>query len=333
MLHHKGSSTRHIFVTSLLLLGCGFAGALALSQTVKSPQVESLRQTDSSAHPSARIQLSELRDGGPPEDGIPSIDNPRFDMAQTTPFPPEETIVGVVLNGEAKAYPYGILNWHEIVNDRIGGINIAISYCPLCDTILAFGRGQTTFGVSGKLYQSCLIMFDRRDKTLFAQPWGLGVVGPQVNHSLEKLPAVKTTLQAWLKEHPNSKVLSPETGHQRDYFNYPYGSYLTDDQILFPARNQDRRNTPPKETISYIWEPNSKTPHNRFSGHSLQVQHRRLAKVGQKVLPFGDRKIRVQWHPVLKTVVAQELDGTPITSSTAFAFVYPAFFDSDGGTP
>ncbi|MBX2864457.1 MAG: DUF3179 domain-containing protein, partial [Leptolyngbyaceae cyanobacterium MAG.088] len=146
-----------------------------------------------------RIELEQLLNGGPPKDGIPSIDAPEFDTAETTPFAPDDIVVGMVVNGEAKAYPYNILNWHEIVNDEIGGVNVSVTYCPLCDTIVAFDRGETTFGVSGKLYQSCLVMYDRADDTLYAQPWGTGVVGPNVNKQVDMLPAMKTTLGQWLE--------------------------------------------------------------------------------------------------------------------------------------
>ncbi|MEM9246720.1 MAG: DUF3179 domain-containing (seleno)protein, partial [Cyanobacteria bacterium P01_F01_bin.153] len=128
------------------------------------------KQQGSSAIAS-RISLDELLNGGPPKDGIPSIDQPKFDTAKTTPFESTDTVIGVVINGKAKAYPLKILNWHEIVNDTVGGTNITVSYCPLCDTIVAFNRSETTFGVSGKLYQSCLVMFDRTDNSLYAQPW------------------------------------------------------------------------------------------------------------------------------------------------------------------
>lgn len=274
----------------------------------------------------ARIELSQLLNGGPPKDGIPSIDNPKFDTAQTTPFSANETVIGVVVNGEAKAYPYGIMNWHEIVNDTIGGVNVSVSYCPLCDTILAVKRGNTTYGVSGKLYQSCLVMFDRADDTLYAQPWGLGAIGPQVNRSLDKIPAIKTTLGAWLTKHPDSKILSTDTGHLRDYQRYPYGTYDTDKRLVFPVRNQDKLTLHPKEIISYVWEADEKTPHNRFSGASLQFVHSEIEKIGQREVDFNGRRIRVRWDQTWKTVIVEELDGTSIPSSTAFAFVYPAFF-------
>lgn len=273
-----------------------------------------------------RIELSELLSGGPPKDGIPSIDNPIFDTSKTTPFKSDELVIGMVVNGEAKAYPLGIMNWHEIVNDTVGDRNITVSYCPLCDTIVAFDRGNTTFGVSGKLYQSCLVMFDRTDDTLYSQPWALGVIGKNVNTSLKRIPAVKTTLGEWLEKHPQSKILATKTGHNRDYSRYPYGSYNSNTELVFPVRNQEKLQLHPKAVVSYIWEADQQTPHNNFSGVSQQFSHEELQQVGEKIVNFGDRTVKARWDSQLNTVIVQELDGTIIPNSTAFAFVYPSFF-------
>jgi hypothetical protein len=165
-----------------------------------------------------RIDLINLTlDGGVPKDGIPSIDNPKFESAKTTKFAADELVIGVVVGNQAKAYPLKIMNWHEIVNDTVGGKNLTISYCPLCDTIVVFERGKTTYGVSGKLYQSCLVMYDRTDETLYSQPWAMGIAGTGVNRHLSRIPGIKTTLGKWFKQHPNSQILSAETGANRDY--------------------------------------------------------------------------------------------------------------------
>ena len=277
----------------------------------------------------SRINLTELINGGPPKDGIPSIDNPQFDTVQTTTFPAEEIVIGVVINGEAKAYPYGIMNWHELVNDTVGDVNISVSYCPLCDTTIAFERGETTFGVSGKLYQSCLVMFDRSNDTLYSQPWAMGIVGAKVNHHLQRLPIVKTTLGAWLAQYPNSKILSTETGYRRDYQNYPYGSYYTDEQLVFPVRNQDSRKLHPKTIVSYIWEHDDNTPQNKFSGANQQFIHTEIRQKGEQLIDFNGRKVKAIWDKNLGTVVVKELDGMIIPSSTAFSFVYPAYFEQN----
>ncbi len=274
----------------------------------------------------SRINLDELLNGGPPKDGIPSIDHPKFDTATTTPFRDQELVIGIVINGEAKAYPLGIMNWHELVNDEIGGVNLSVSYCPLCDTIVAFERQNTTYGVSGKLYQSCLVMYDRADDTLYSQPWAMGIIGAKVNSSLAKIPAIKTTLGSWLAKYPESKILSTDTGYTRAYHRYPYGTYYTDERIIFPTRDRDTLTLHPKAIVSYIWEANEETPHNRFAGASYEFPHEEWSKIGEKVMEFNGREIKARWDEEMETVVVEELDGTTIPSSTAFAFVYPAYF-------
>ncbi|MEM6839140.1 MAG: DUF3179 domain-containing protein [Cyanobacteria bacterium P01_C01_bin.120] len=275
----------------------------------------------------SRIDLEELLNGGPPKDGIPSIDTPEFDTATTTPFQADDLVIGLEINGEARAYPFNVMNWHEIVNDTVGGVNVTVTYCPLCDTIVAFERGDTTFGVSGKLYQSCLVMYDHADDSLYAQPWAMGVVGPQVNQMLTRLPAVKTTLAAWMDKYPDSQILSTRTGHDRDYSRYPYGSYYTDEQIIFPVRHQQRLTAHPKAILSYIWQADAATPFNQFSGESQAFMHEEVRQAGEQAIEFGGQTVRGRWDEALSTVVVEQMDGTVIPSTTAFAFVYPAYFD------
>ncbi|RMF25799.1 MAG: DUF3179 domain-containing protein, partial [Cyanobacteria bacterium J083] len=292
-------------------------------------ELNDIRSQNANLTQSSPIKLTELLNGGPPKDGIPSIDQPKFDNAKTTPFKLEETVIGVVINGEAKAYPLGIMNWHEIVNDSLDRTNLTVSYCPLCDTIVVFERSNTTYGVSGKLYQSCLVMYDRSDDTLYSQPWAMGIVGKQVNQNLRRIPAVKTSLGNWLKKYPNSQILSIRTGYQRDYQNYSYGSYYTDKKIIFPVRNQANLTTYPKAIISYIWEADNQTPPDTFSGASRQFNHQKLAELKTQVLEFNGRKIKASWDEELATVIVTEMNGKIIPSSTAFAFVYPAYFNSN----
>ncbi len=277
-----------------------------------------------------RINLDELLSGGPPKDGIPSIDNPQFVSAAETNFSDEEIVVGVYLNDEARAYPYGILNWHEIVNDKIGDTPISVTLCPLCDTIPVFIRevsgSETTFGVSGKLYQSCLVMYDRLTDTLWSQPWGIGVAGEHVHASLERVPAHKTTLGAWVKKYPETKILSEETGHSRDYFRYPYGTYYTNDDLIFPARNQAKLEVHPKEIEAYLWEADDKTPLDHFSGISYHQTFKNLKEMDGETFTFGEREIMVQWDLELDS--PRFFDGeTEIPYSSVFGFVYPAFFE------
>jgi hypothetical protein len=273
----------------------------------------------------ARIDLRELLDGGPPKDGIPSIDRPQFEDARATPYRPDDAVLGVTLNGEAKAYPLLILDWHEIVNDVIGGVPVTVTYCPLCDTGIVFERGRTTFGVSGKLFQSCLVMYDRADDSLYAQPWGIGVVGGGVNRVLPRVAAVRTTLGAWLALHPESKVLSRRTGFHRDYLRYPYGSYATNRTLLFPVRGQEGV-ADPKAPITYVWRPDGGTPFDRFSGASRAFSDREVKERGSVSAELGGRRITARWDPALAAVVVTDEAGKVLPASPAFAFVYPAFF-------
>lgn len=279
----------------------------------------------------SRVSLDLLLSGGPPKDGIPSIDEPKFVSAEETSFEDSELVIGVHINGEARAYPYGILNWHEIVNDKIGNTPVSVTLCPLCDTNPVFIRrvnGQeTTFGVSGKLFQSCLVMYDRLTDSLWSQPWGLGVVGENVNNSLERVPSQKTTLGQWKKLHPETKVLSEDTGFRRNYFRYPYGTFYTDDTIIFPVRNQENRQVHPKEIESYIWNPDKNTPQNLFSGESIHFTHKELEEIGNKTFLFNGEKIEARWNEQLGTIQFFTEDETEVPSSTAFGFVYPAFFE------
>lgn len=279
--------------------------------------------------PASRINLDDLKSGGPSKNAIPSIDEPKFVGVEETEFDADALIVGVYLNGEAKAYPYGILNWHEIVNDTVGGIPVSVTLCPLCDTNPVFKRTindeVTTFGVSGKLFQSCLVMYDRLTNSLWVQPWGTGVVGEETNTQLERVAATKTTLGLWRQKHPDTLVLSSNTGHSRDYNKYPYGTYYTDENIIFPVRNQEDLSAHPKEIESYVWIPDGDNPVGEFSGESFHITYSELELAQQESFYTDDGEVLVVWDPQLK-VAKFSLNGEELPSSTAFAFVYPAFF-------
>lgn len=278
----------------------------------------------------SRIVLDDLRSGGPPKDGIPALSQPAFDTPAQSPFADDERVLGLVINGEARAYPYGILNWHEIVNDTVGGVPVAVTYCPLCETGIVFERRvggvETTFGVSGKLFQSCLVMYDRLSDSLWSQPWGLGVVGAQTNQSLKRYPVVRTTLGAWKKVHPETTVLSAKTGYDRNYLAYPYGNYYSDESLIFPVRHAERVKSPLKAIESYYWRANSKTPLNQFAGLAVHFSWQQVQQTGRLVQVVDGHTIEARWHPALQTVQLFE-NNQELAASAAFAFVYPAFFE------
>jgi len=193
------------------------------------------------------VPLDQIVSGGPPPDGIPSIDSPKFNSVNDGNkfLGDSDKVVGININGDIRAYPLQILVWHEIVNDNVGGIPVAITYCPLCFTNQVFGRtvNNTTleFGTSGKLYNSNLVMYDRSSKSLWSQALGEGIVGKYAGIKLEKLPFDVAYWKDWKKIYPQSKVLSKDTGSARPYGADPYGDYYTSPDILFPVSNRDNR--------------------------------------------------------------------------------------------
>ncbi|MDE1852521.1 MAG: DUF3179 domain-containing protein [Thaumarchaeota archaeon] len=194
------------------------------------------------------VPADQIVSGGPPPDGIPSIDNPRFVTATNASSwlnDDYDTVIGVSLKGDARAYPLQILVWHEIVNDVIGGVPVAITYCPLCYSTQAFVRQingtAVQFGTSGKLYNNNLVMYDRLTDSLWSQFWGQAIAGSLTGHRLQRVPIDVTTWGAWKKLYPNTMVLSRQTGFSRDYGNDPYGVYYFTKGIYFPLAHLDTR--------------------------------------------------------------------------------------------
>ncbi len=192
------------------------------------------------------VAPSEIIRGGPKKDGIPAIDAPKFVPAGQAAFlTADSRVIGVARGGRAKAYPIRILNWHEVVNDEIGGLPIAVTYCPLTASAVVFDRrigGRvTTFGVSGLLYQSNVLMYDRATESLWSQLAQQAVAGPLAGTRLRALPSSLTTWKQWRSRHPHTLVLSTDTGFARDYFRNPYASYEAWGETMFPVSRTDAR--------------------------------------------------------------------------------------------
>ncbi|TLF51765.1 DUF3179 domain-containing protein [Halomonas urmiana] len=198
-----------------------------------------------------------VRAGGPGKDGIPSIDRPRFHSASEADALLEEgeRVIGLYLDGEARAYPQRILVWHEIVNDTVGGRPVSITYCPLTGSALGFHRGDAELGVSGRLVNSNLVMYDRITDSEIPQMLGVAIDGPLTGRRLDELRVVWTTWGAWKARHPETRVLNRETGHVRNYRRDPYGGYAPrrgyyrpQSRRLFPVMTESRR-LPPKASV------------------------------------------------------------------------------------
>lgn len=191
------------------------------------------------------IELDQILSGGPGKDGIPAIDNPTFKAIGEEAIDDEILGIFVEFDGVQRFYPYTVLVWHEIVNDSINDHHFAVTFCPLCGSAIVFDRNLdgnlTTFGVSGMLYESNLLMYDRLTESLWSQVAGKAVVGEFTETELTWLPMQLLTFGELKEKFPNTQVLSNDTGYSRNYGFYPYGDYDTNDDLYFPVTVQNKR--------------------------------------------------------------------------------------------
>lgn len=186
------------------------------------------------------IDQTEVFSGGPGRDGIPSIDNPKFITPKQVNFLHDDDMVISFTQGSiTKAYPIRILIWHEITNDTINGKPITVTYCPLCGTGMVFDRvidGKTkSFGVSGLLYRSDVLMYDRESMSLWSQLGMKGVSNESIGKKLKWLPSEQLTWKAWKQKYPNGSVLSTDTGYNRQYSSQAYERYFASKNVMFPV--------------------------------------------------------------------------------------------------
>lgn len=201
------------------------------------------------------VDLSEIQSGGPPKDGIPAIDNPRFDSPDEAAawIDGREPVIVVTANGETKAYPMQVLTWHEIVNDEVGELPVSVTFCPLCNATIVFDRrldGQVLdFGTTGKLRLSDLVMYDRQTESWWQQISGQAIVGEMSGKILNRVPATIVAFEDFKRAYPAAPVLSRRTGHTRAYGSNPYRGYdRVDDQPFLFNHPVDKR-LPPMERV------------------------------------------------------------------------------------
>jgi hypothetical protein len=200
-------------------------------------------KTDFSVH---SVPLSEIMSGGPPKDGIPAIDDPKFVTVNEADrwLGDREPVIVFEHDGEVRGYPWQILIWHEIVNDEVGGLPVSVTYCPLCNTAIAFDRrlGDRVldFGTTGKLRHSDLVMYDRQTETWWQQATGEGIIGELTGTTLTFLSAPTVSWSDFKTEYPAARVLSRDTGHGRPYGDSPYGGYDTGRPFLFRGSADER---------------------------------------------------------------------------------------------
>ncbi len=227
------------------------------------------------------VDLGLIISGGPPPDGIASIDWPNFEKASTVDWlEPQEAVIAVEIDGEPRAYPVRILISHEIVNDTIGTLPVTVTYCPLCNSAVAFERqadGRTfDFGTSGSLYNSALVMYDRQTESLWAHYTGQAIVGELVGTQLKLIPAATVSWSTFAAEHPYGLVLSRETGFGYSYGSNPYAGYDDPDTFPFLFLGTPDERLAAKERVLAI----------RYAGQEVAVVLDTLAEQGTLALKF-----------------------------------------------
>ncbi len=189
-----------------------------------------LRDMRDASFPTPLVDPELVLSGGPPPDGIPAIDEPRFQRAgAVTWLGDTEPVLALTLGGETRGYPVQVMTWHEIVNDTVGGIPVAVTYCPLCNSGVAFERTVAdrvlTFGTSGRLYADNLVMYDRQTESLWPQLTGQASIGTLTGARLRAVPMGAVGWRDFRAEHPDAWVLSRVTGFDRPYGRNPYTGY------------------------------------------------------------------------------------------------------------
>ncbi len=273
-----------LFVALLLCLGFSntFAQSAGYLPTGEFPK------TDFDNH---SIDIGRILSGGPPRDGIPSVDKPKFVTYEDALewLAPNEPVISFANGNDARAYPLQILMYHEIVNDIVNESAVAVTFCPLCNASIVFERRVDDlildFGTTGRLFNSDLIMYDRQTETWWQQFTGKGVIGEFNQHVLTKLPSQIVSFESFMSNFPSGKVLSRDTGFSRPYGRNPYAGYddINSNPFLFSGDPDDR--LPPMERVLGIQNDDSSivVPLSGLSEHP--VYH--LSEADQAIVIFN----------------------------------------------
>ncbi|MCL6415569.1 DUF3179 domain-containing protein [Aestuariirhabdus sp. Z084] len=276
------------------------------------------------------LPVNEIMHGGPPRDGIPAIDKPRFIGAEQADYLDDDArVMGVSLGGQQKAYPIGILNYHEIVNDSLAGTPIAVTYCPLCGTGIVY-QAQVKdqllqFGVSGLLYNSDVLLYDRQTESLWSQVLSRAVTGPMKDQPLELIAASHTSWKDWHNRYPDTLVLSRETGYRRDYSRSPYGDYDQSPGVYFPVANRDDRYHN-KEVVLTL-ELNGQTRAWPFVELARYQQQSGANRLQDRI---GTTAVTIDFNLDARSARVLDSDGQEIPSVQAFWFAWIAFHPGTG---
>ena len=268
------------------------------------------------------VPVEDILHGGPGRDGIPAIDKPAFVAAEQAGFlSSTDRVLGLYFAGEPRAYPIRIMNWHEIVNDRVDGAAILVTFCPLCGTGMAFKIPDGgTFGVSGLLYNSDMLLYDRTSESLWSQIMAQAVSGRRKGERLAALPLEHTSWADWQARHPNTKVLSTHTGHRRDYSRSPYAGYTSSSSVYFDVGKIDPRYHPKEQVVGIVINDQARVwPFAELRKSKVPVEEH-----------LGGKSIRVKFNPQAPSAWITDEKDRPLPSTTGFWFAWMAFHPDSG---
>lgn len=267
------------------------------------------------------ISEDDIWRGGVAPDDIAAIDEPKF-------IPPDEAefledhdrVLGISRNGVVKAYPIQILDHHEVVNDRFDDEAILVSYCPLCNTGMAFAVQAAdthfTFGVSGLLYNSDVLFFDRQTHSLWSQMMGQAISGPLKGVKMPAVPASHTTWREWRTRYPDTEVLSRKTGYRRSYGQQAYKDYRRSGTLMYPVAAKNRSYSNKELTLGIA-----------IGGSSKAYPFRELLKVAGNSMPdnIGGESVTIEWSIEDQSARVLNDEGEELASVTAYWFAWFAF--------
>ncbi len=266
----------------------------------------------------ALVPVDQIHSGGVSRDGIPALYAPKFIHASSANFlSDKDRVLGVHRNGEAKAFPLKIMNYHEIVNDDFNGAGVLVSFCPLCGSGIAFAVDveHGGFGVSGLLYNSDVLMYDRKTESLWSQILGQAISGPARGESLEAIPISNTNWETWRRRYPDTKVLSPETGYVRNYDRDPYADYRRSNKLWFPVAARNRRFTPKSMVIGIGLDGLFKAyPLDELPDAKMSIED-----------SFAGRRLTVEYDKGSASADVFDASGKEWPSVTLFWFAWVAF--------
>ena len=263
------------------------------------------------------VPVDKVIDSGVGKDGIPSVDDPQFsDPSEVNPLFYEDMVLGIEYEGEFRAYPIDMLNWHEIVNDNVNGLPVAITYCPLTGTgigwVRKLGSAHITFGVSGLLYNTNLMPYDRRTQSTWSQQKLECVNGHLVGEKPETITLIATKFSTWKASFPDSRIMNANTGFDRRYSEYPYGFYRTDhDLLFFPVDPLDKRLAAKEEVLGVLMEDGTKAYRFSQSADSTEVIQDQIGEIDVVVVRSNDQQYLVVFLNPDRIEFAPVQDGLP----------------------